>query len=361
MNELNGNQLTLFFNKLEGIRALLHYIDTPTLITDQQANIYYYNLAIQSLFPSVENQIFLERLNEMASFLYNHFDGIQWERKNEENYLALHKTKFKSLNNLKDYHCYGFKTRFENRTFFVFCFRRKTCVTRLKHQLESVEQEFQTLLYKSSHNLRGPLTSIRGIVNLIRTECKELVVLQYLPLLEKLTDRMDQILQELYINANIRKSSFTQVRGIKLNLLWQKVIKFLAQSPDFKNIVILYEADKNIRLFVKAQLLFVILKNLICNSIQHRHPERSPVIKVSFSHNEKGIYININDNGKGIPKDLSRKVFEMFFKGNDSVKGEGLGLYTVRNAVHRLNGSIQLKSKMGEGTNIRIFLPKQIH
>ena len=71
-----------------------------------------------------------------------------------------------------------------------------------------------------------------------------------------------------------------------------------------------------------------------------------------------GIKIVLSDNGTGIAPDIQKKVFEMFYRGTNTSKGSGLGLYIVKNAVKKLSGSILLESKEGEGTTFSIDLPK---
>jgi signal transduction histidine kinase len=67
----------------------------------------------------------------------------------------------------------------------------------------------------------------------------------------------------------------------------------------------------------------------------------------------------VEDNGTGIPAELKDRIFDMFFRATDSVQGSGLGLYILRETVHKLNGHVDVQSTLGVGTSFTIVLPKQ--
>ena len=79
---------------------------------------------------------------------------------------------------------------------------------------------------------------------------------------------------------------------------------------------------------------------------------------IRATENESEIVIMLSDNGIGIPTEIHEKVFDMFFRGTNSSMGSGLGLYIVKNAVKKLQGTIRFSSKEGEGTTFTIKLPK---
>ena len=94
-------------------------------------------------------------------------------------------------------------------------------------------------------------------------------------------------------------------------------------------------------------VLSSILQNLIQNSIAYRKRDSYSFVNVSVVPHDKNIVIEVSDNGKGIPKEFQNKVFDMFFRADEVSKGSGLGLYIIKTAVEKMNGSIELKSTSG--------------
>ncbi|MBX2844250.1 MAG: HAMP domain-containing histidine kinase, partial [Flammeovirgaceae bacterium] len=83
----------------------------------------------------------------------------------------------------------------------------------------------------------------------------------------------------------------------------------------------------------------------------------NPKIEVTAEITQHSANITICDNGIGIPEEHQEKVFEIFYRANEEKKGSGIGLYLVKEAVAKLNGTIALESKVGKGTTFTIMLP----
>jgi two-component system, sensor histidine kinase len=98
--------------------------------------------------------------------------------------------------------------------------------------------------------------------------------------------------------------------------------------------------------------LKIILNNILANAIKYQKkiPGHRPRIKISSKHHRNRIVIDIEDNGEGIHPEIQSKIFNMFFRGNHSSKGSGLGLYIAREAAEKLNGNISVQSEYGKGT-----------
>ncbi|HXH20364.1 MAG TPA: HAMP domain-containing sensor histidine kinase, partial [Chitinophagales bacterium] len=100
-----------------------------------------------------------------------------------------------------------------------------------------------------------------------------------------------------------------------------------------------------------------ILQNLIHNAILYRKKGERATVQISVSEAPTQIIIRVKDNGIGIPEKIQGRVFEMFFRGSNESEGSGLGLYLVKNAVTKLNGSVTMKSAEGAGTEFIVTLP----
>src|SRR5690606_16639923 len=102
--------------------------------------------------------------------------------------------------------------------------------------------------------------------------------------------------------------------------------------------------------------LKVILSNIISNAIRYRNG-KDPVIRVMVKVTGDKANVSVEDNGKGIVKEHLPSVFKMFYRATDDGHGSGLGLYIVKEAVEKLNGSIKISSREGAGTTVNLEIP----
>jgi signal transduction histidine kinase len=100
----------------------------------------------------------------------------------------------------------------------------------------------------------------------------------------------------------------------------------------------------------------MIIENLVENAIQFAK-EVKPTLNLYAIDSGNGIMIQVTDNGIGIQSEFHQNVFDMFFRATEKSKGNGLGLYLVKKAVDKLNGTIKLESAFGQGTVIQVYLP----
>ena len=105
----------------------------------------------------------------------------------------------------------------------------------------------------------------------------------------------------------------------------------------------------------------VIFQNLIENAIKYSRNDVSPVVNVKVIKMGDQLEITVKDNGIGIREEYQSRIFEMFFRANDKVQGSGLGLYILKNAVDKLSGTIDFKSKPNEGSQFQVKIPYQFN
>lgn len=102
-----------------------------------------------------------------------------------------------------------------------------------------------------------------------------------------------------------------------------------------------------------------IFQNLVSNAIKYRSPERSINIQITTKVQENNVLLTIEDNGLGIDLKLhEHRLFKMFNQFHDPSKGSGMGLYMVKYMVDKINGKLELKSKVDEGSKFSILFKK---
>jgi signal transduction histidine kinase len=224
--------------------------------------------------------------------------------------------------------------------------------------LKMLNKELDTFLYRSSHNLKRPLTSIRGIANIasmtLNTEANDL----FDKILSTTTD-MEKMIEKLTMINHIHQP--VDYQQLDLFVIINRVL------DKFENEIKEFDIDCSIK--IQEGLVFksypyvveLLFLNLIENAIffSRYTTEERPKLKIkitSFSHNQ--IKITIEDNGSGIQEDVLDKVWDMFFIGNELSKGNGLGLFIAGKALETLEGKVEIETKYGYFCRFVIELPE---
>jgi PAS domain S-box-containing protein len=223
--------------------------------------------------------------------------------------------------------------------------------------LQKVNSELDSFVYRVSHDLRAPLTSILGLISLMRIETSQEKVGEYIGLQEKSILKLDLFIKEI-INLSRNSRLGITVSEIDFEDLVNEIYESQHYSSSSDNIQRLVEVEDGIHFFTDRQRLSIILNNLISNGLKYVNPnEANPFVKVKVSSLEEKCLIEVIDNGIGISETYLPKIFEMFFRATQEFSGSGLGLYIVKETVEKLKGKITVKSKMRQGSVFKVVLP----
>jgi PAS domain S-box-containing protein len=227
---------------------------------------------------------------------------------------------------------------------------------KVEERLKKVNEELKTFIYRTSHDLRGPLASVLGITNLATMEITDPRALQYFSYINKSTQKLDKTLKALIDVASITQPD-EEYTAVDFKELITEVIDTLNYTNMLENMSILLEVDQHTSFISSKQLLTYVFEKLIENAICYRKEDiADPKLSIQINVTKEEAKIEIKDNGIGIPKELQQKVFNMFFKGVEKSRGSGLGLYVVDKLVSSLNGTIELESELNVGTHFTIRL-----
>jgi ligand-binding sensor domain-containing protein len=222
-------------------------------------------------------------------------------------------------------------------------------------QLKEANDQLETFVYKASHDIKGPLKSIIGLTS---TGKKDVLTggnpLPYFDHILKSTTKLDLLLQDLLTITKIKQSP-VKLEKINFKELVNEVLLNFQNFPGYEKMEFYLDIKETLPLMSDRSLLFSIIQNLVENAIKYMDESKPDnILKMEFVISAKGTDIIFNDNGIGIPADFVKNIFDMFFKANESSNGTGLGLYIVKTSVDKLNGTIHVESKLGEGTTFYI-------
>jgi len=211
-----------------------------------------------------------------------------------------------------------------------------------------------------SHEIKTPLTSIKGFVDTLIEEEADPKKLEFLGIIKKNTDRLNNIVKDLLILSELEKED-TRLNLSTLNVtkLVGDVIQIFKKDIEKKNLTLRILSDENEILIrgdrFKLEQVFI---NLIDNAV--KYTEKGG-ITVTLERDQKGVHICIEDTGIGISSKHQQRIFERFFVVDQSRSrrsgGTGLGLSIVKHIVLQHNGRITVSSVLNEGTRFDIYLP----
>ena len=228
----------------------------------------------------------------------------------------------------------------------------------LKSTLEELSErnfELDQLMYKTSHDLRSPLSSILGLVNLANLDPNN--HLTYLNKIEGRIKKLDEFIKSMLNYARVNRGEI-HFEQINLRELIQDCIRDLDHLENFGSVNTEVRVSHENHIFKSDPLrMRIIIGNIISNAYKYQNPGVKSKLKIEAKLNPMFAEIVITDNGIGIKREHLKKIFDMFYRATEKSQGSGLGMYIVKQAVDKLKGSIRLKSTFGKGTTIKIVVP----
>ncbi|WP_027000481.1 ATP-binding protein [Eisenibacter elegans] len=231
-------------------------------------------------------------------------------------------------------------------------------LNRTLQSLKSRNFELDNFVYKVSHDLRAPLASIIGLLELAREENEQPGIAQYLKMITESAQNLDKFIRTiLAYSQSLNKKLHYQT--IDFAELVQRVVNDLQYLPYATRIrVELIEDPQSLPLYSDVFRLEIALRSVIANSIQYQDFNKNEShIRIQLRVHSEQAHITITDNGLGIDPAHLPKVTDMFYRGNERSKGAGLGLYLSGVALEKLGGTLHIESKLFEGTRVSVYLP----
>jgi len=226
------------------------------------------------------------------------------------------------------------------------------------------EKERYRLIANISHDLRTPITSIKGYVEGMRDGVASTPEMQerYLNTIYAKACSMERLVEQM---SDLSELELGRMRFYYDTCSAPEFIKELAEEfrVDLESEGATLEVDvpgADIRVNIDREKIRRVFLNLLNNSVKYRS-ERPLVVRITASTDDKGIHISVKDNGRGISKDEINRVFEGFYRGDparaNSTRGHGLGLSIAKQIVENHRGKIWIKSEENVGTEVNIYLP----
>jgi signal transduction histidine kinase len=222
------------------------------------------------------------------------------------------------------------------------------------NQLQDRSFELDQILYRISHDLRNPISSIKGIISLSQLERQSEVNQVYWAHIESKVIQMDDLLRSLYfLSKSIFDEPVLAVMEIE-KIIWQ-VTDSLKHLPSWHNVQMKTDFRET-ELKTDPFLISLIFQSLLSNAFIFRDSLKKGLIYVNSFKTETDLVIEVIDDGEGINEIVISHIFEMFYRGSERSVGNGLGLYVAKKATERLKGKIEVDTDEGN-TRFTVVFP----
>ncbi len=225
-----------------------------------------------------------------------------------------------------------------------------------RQALKLANEELDSIVYSTSHDLRAPLTSVLGLVNVAKLDPDQHNTNSYLEMIERSVQKMFRVLTDiLNYSRNTRLDVHNEPIEVKAILL--ETIDDLLFMDKIKAIDIQLDELGEDRITTDRERLKIILTNLLANAIKfHNIEQAKPYIRVVSEINGSKAIIRVEDNGTGIEKADQQKIFNMFYRAHEISDGAGLGLYIAHQAALKINGRLVVQSEKDQGSTFTLEL-----
>lgn len=234
--------------------------------------------------------------------------------------------------------------------------RREKQILEKNKILTKTNEELDRFIYSTSHDLRAPLNSIEGLLNLSEKTTEPSDLKMYHQMMRERIGKLESVLGNI---SQYSKNAKLEIEKKRINL-YEYVSRALfdvryMEAADRVRVEI--DIPDSIMIETDPMRLSIILNNLISNAFKYSDETKDdPYIIIRAFVVSSRVTIIISDNGEGIDEEQQPKIFSMFYRGTTRSTGSGLGLYLVKETVEKLGGSITLSSMRGIGTTFTVVL-----
>ena len=218
-------------------------------------------------------------------------------------------------------------------------------------RLENMRSQF---VANVSHELKTPLTSIKGFSETLRIVDDENTKNKFLDIIDKETDRLTLLIDDILILSNIENMNKLSNEKFNPNEVVEDVINMIKKEAAKKNISIEVEKKFNGLLVGDKDKFYQVVLNLTTNSIKYSNENGN--VKIFTNKSKDKFVLMVKDDGIGIPKEDLPRIFERFYIVDKSrtSKSTGLGLAIVKHIVKLFNGEIFVESEVGKGSKFTV-------
>ncbi|KJU70536.1 HAMP domain-containing sensor histidine kinase [Clostridium baratii] len=219
-------------------------------------------------------------------------------------------------------------------------------ITEMK-RLENIRSQF---VANVSHELKTPLTSIKGFAETLRYVDDEETKNNFLDIIDKESERLTRLINDILVLSNLESNNVEKLEEFMPDDIVREVINILQNQAIKKSINLTFKSNSKSYILGQRDKFFQVALNIIENGIKYSN-EGDSVTVTSYNEDENYI-LKVKDTGIGIPEEDLPRIFERFYRVDKARKsgGTGLGLAIVKHIVKSFGGNIEVKSELNKGS-----------
>lgn len=223
-------------------------------------------------------------------------------------------------------------------------------------ELQKTNDGLNRFVYSLSHELRAPIASAKGILDLVKMDALYDSSGEYWKLIDACVQKMDYyVSQTVQFYKTVRFDVPHELVNFKE--LIHSLIQLYKGVGSAKSIDFRVGIDEQYPFKGDAFRIEVIIANLLSNAVKCQRPEEpDKLVQIDITATQEEAVISVTDNGIGINENDLGRIFDQFYKVSN-LEGIGLGLYILRESLDKLNGRIEVESRVGIGSTFKVFIP----
>jgi len=224
-------------------------------------------------------------------------------------------------------------------------------------ELIKINAELDRFVYSASHDLRAPIASLLGLIEVAKFEPDRAKINELLEMQKKSLFKLDRFIKDIVDHSRNTRLGIDS-EPVHFKELINSAIEQLQFMDNVTRIKKIINIQQEGNFYSSPSRLDIVLNNLLSNAIKYADLKKEqPYIEIDIQCTILEAQIIVRDNGEGIANEALTKVFDMFYRASEKGNGSGLGLFIVKEAVQKLKGTIHVKSEEGKGTEFVVRIP----
>ncbi len=226
-------------------------------------------------------------------------------------------------------------------------------------ELQAAYDELGKFTYSVTHDLRGPLLSVIGAIDLAKNMDDLTEIRSLLNMMDDAVKKLDEFIRNTHEYYNLKRGKLI-FEKIDFNKLMADAASIFNIAGRMDNVHFISKVDQDEDFYSDENSIKIILNNLFSNAFKFQKKNGSEkFVSTNINISNGNAEIIVKDNGIGIDESHINKIFTMFYRATSDEPGSGFGLYNVKDAITRLGGTIKVESALNEGTTFIVSLPSK--
>lgn len=226
-------------------------------------------------------------------------------------------------------------------------------------ELQKAYDELDKFAYSVTHDMRGPIVSIIGAIELAKKAQSLEETRQILDMMEKSVQSVEAFIRNMHEYYNLKRGEL-EIKEVDFNSVIKELREMYEVEAKINNTQFEVNLQQEEMFRSDEAILKIVLNNLLSNAFKYQQQGNvSKFVGLDIKVQRGVATILVKDTGIGIADAYINDIFNMFYRATSENTGSGFGLYNVKDALRKLNGDIQVQSKLGAGTEFKVTIPSK--